>query len=161
MIVVSDTSPISNLIQIGKVDLLNKVFGDVLIPPTVQDEILALESFGIDLKTFLTADWIKVQAIQDQSKVITLLIDLDEGESEAIVLAQEVSADWILMDERAGTKIAEGLGLHPIGVIGVLIKAKEKGIIPSVVAVIEELRTTAGFWVTDKFLLKIKNELGE
>ncbi len=77
------------------------------------------------------------------------------------MLAQELSAEWILMDERAGTKIAEGLGLHPIGIIGVLIKAKEKGLITNVASVVEDLRTKAGFWVTDKLLMKIKKELGE
>lgn len=161
MIVVSDTSPISNLIQIGRLDLLNEVFGEVLIPSKVQEEILELRNFGIDLKAFLASDWIKVQALRNRSMIKDLLKDLDEGESEAILLAQEVSADWILMDERAGTKIAENLGLHPIGVIGMLIKAKELGLISSVVSVIEELRVTAGFWVSDKFLIKIKKDLEE
>lgn len=161
MIVVSDTSPISNLVQIGKLSLLNKVFGEVLIPPIVQQEILALEQFGIDLKDIQNADWIKVHSIRDQNRVKPLLIDLDEGESEAIILAQEVSADWILIDERAVTKIAQELGLQPIGVIGVLIKAKEKGFISSVIEVIEELREVAGFWISDKFLMRMKNELGE
>jgi len=161
MIVVSDTSPISNLIQIGKLDLLRDIFGEVMIPPIVQEEILELVSFGIDLKMFIAADWLSVHSVRDQSKITALLTDLDEGESEAIVLAQELSAEWILMDERAGTKIAEGLGLHPIGIIGVLIKAKEKGLITNVASVVEDLRTKAGFWVTDKLLMKIKKELGE
>jgi predicted nucleic acid-binding protein len=161
MIVVSDTSPISNLIQIGRLDLLHEVFGEVVIPLKVKAEILELESFGIDLNDFLLSDWIRVRTVQNQSKIRELLKTLDEGESEAIVLAQEVSADWILIDERAGTKIAESWGLHPIGVIGMLIKAKELKLITSVIAVIEELRTIAGFWVSDNFLFKIKQDLGE
>lgn len=140
MIVVSDTSPISNLIQVGKLDLLHEVFGEVLIPPKVHKEILELRNFGIDLKAFLGSDWIHVRAVLEQSQLGGLMNDLDEGELEAIQLAKEVSADWILMDERAGTKIAEILGLHPIGVIGMLIKAKEKRLIPLVIPVIEELR---------------------
>ena len=161
MIVVSDTSPISNLIQIGRLDLLHEVFGEVLIPPMVQEEILELANFGIDLKAFLKSEWITTRSLRDPSKTTPLLADLDEGESEAIALAKEVAADWILIDERAGTKIAEDLGLHPIGVVGMLIKAKEKGLISLVVPVVEELRATAGFWISDKFLGKIRRDLGE
>ncbi len=68
MIVVSDTSPISNLIQIGRLDLLHEVFGEVIIPLKVQAEILELESFGIDLNDFLLSDWIRVRTVQNQSK---------------------------------------------------------------------------------------------
>ncbi len=80
MIVVSDTSPISNLIQIGKLDLLRDIFGEVIIPPIVQEEILELVSFGIDLKMFIAADWLSVHSVRDQSKITALLTDLDEGE---------------------------------------------------------------------------------
>jgi predicted nucleic acid-binding protein len=161
MIVVSDTSPIANLIQIGRLELLGEVFQEVLIPPVVYEEIMQLGNFGIDLSDFKQANWIKTQSIRDENKINDLLGDLDAGESQAIVLAQEVSADWILIDERAGTKIAESLGLHPIGLVGVLIKAKQRELIEAVVPVILELREIAGFWIGDKFLARMKNELGE
>ena len=161
MIVVSDTSPISNLIQVGRLELLHDVFGEVLIPPIVAAEILELGHFEIELNEFLKATWLHTQKVEDESTIAALLVDLDEGESEAIALAKEVSADWILMDERAGTKKAEELGLRPIGLVGVLIKAKEKGLIPSVVPVVLELREIAGFWISDRFLERIRRELKE
>ena len=161
MIVVSDTSPIGNLIQIGRLELLREVFQEVLVPPVVSEEIMELCNFGIDLSAFTQASWIRIQAVGDYTKINDLLVDLDAGESQAIALAQELSADWILMDERAGTKIAENLGLHPIGLVGVLIKAKEKRLIDAVAPIILELREKAGFWMSDKFLARIKNELGE
>ena len=161
MIVVSDTSPIGNLIQVGRLELLCEVFQEVLIPPVVFQEVMELVNFGIDLSEFKQADWIKTLSIGDNRRVSELMRELDAGESQAIILAQEVAADWILIDERAGTKIAENLGLHPIGLVGVLIKAKEKRLIEAVTSVVLELRETAGFWISDKFLARIKNELGE
>lgn len=161
MIVVSDTSPIANLIQIGRLELLYEVFQEVLVPQVVFAEIMELSHFGVDLTDFKQASWIKTQPVRDIGKVQHLMRELDAGESNAIVLAQEISADWILMDERAGTKVAESMGLHPIGLVGVLIKAKEKGLIEGVTPVVLELREKAGFWISDKFLAQIKNELGE
>ena len=161
MIVVSDTSPVANLIQIGKLELLRGVFQEVLVPPVVFEEIMELSHFGIDLSDFNQASWIRTHAVYDDSKVKDLMRELDAGESHAIALAQEVAADWILIDERAGTKIAENLGLHPIGLVGVLIKAKEKKLIGAVIPAVLELRGKAGFWISDKFLARIKNELGE
>lgn len=161
MIVVSDTSPIANLIQIKKLDILGQVFQEVLIPPIVYGEIMELSNFGIDLTDFTEAKWIKTQIVRNENMVNDLLDELDPGESQAIVLAQEVSADWILIDERAGTKAAENLGLHPIGLVGVLIRAKQKGLIDNVIPIILELRTKAGFWISDRFLERIKISLGE
>ncbi|MBK7935637.1 MAG: DUF3368 domain-containing protein [Lewinellaceae bacterium] len=161
MIVVSDTSPIANLLQIGHLNLLHEIFGEVFIPPAVHREIIALEKFGIDLLEFQKSDWIRVHQPIELSKVAELRKDLDEGESEAIVLAEELHADWILLDERAGTKIAETLGLQTIGSIGILIKAKEKALISGVIPVMQELRAKAGFWISDSFLVRIKEMMKE
>ncbi|MBK8965716.1 MAG: DUF3368 domain-containing protein [Saprospiraceae bacterium] len=161
MIVVSDTSPVSNLLQIEKLDLLRDIFGEVIIPPAVLLEIRALEHFGIDLSSFSTSDWIRVEQPKASEAVAGLRHNLDAGESEAIVLAVEMQADWILLDERQATKIAEEKGLHPIGLIGILIKAKEKGLIPAVVPLVEELRHKAGFWITDHLLARIRELVSE
>jgi len=161
MIVVSDTSPIANLLQIGQLSLLQAIFEEVIIPPAVQAELLELQHFQIDLTELNAAIWIQVQPLQSTEGMRELLEVLDEGESEAILLAQEINADWILMDERTGTQKAEAMGLRPIGLVGVLIKAKEKGLILQVTPVIEEMRTKVGFWISDKFLASIKQMLKE
>ncbi len=161
MIVVSDTSPIANLLQINRLSLLQKIFSAVIVPPAVFREILVLEQFGIDLSEFKQIDWIQVQQPMETIAVNALRKDLDEGEAEAIILASELHADWILIDERQGTKIAEKYGLHSIGLIGILIKAKEKGCLDAVIPVVEELRDKAGFWISDHFMNRIRELVKE
>ena len=161
MIVVSDTSPVSNLIVIGRLDILKEVFTDVLIPPSVDREIQALSKFGQNLQEYENADWIKVVQPEDAPKLASLRITLDDGEAEAIALALEVDCGLLLMDERIGTTIARREGLQTIGLIGVLIKAKEIGVIDRVSSILGELRDRAGFWVGKNLEQRILSELNE
>ena len=93
--------------------------------------------------------WIETKSVTD-SKTNRLLAvsfqnNLDEGESEAILLALELSADLILMDERLGRSVAKQVGLKVTGVIGILLEAKEKKLIDEVRPILNSLRTEAGF----------------
>ena len=81
---------------------------------------------------------------------------LDEGESEAIALALEIRCNLILMDERLGTKIARTEGLSTIGLIGVLLLAKQKNIIPAL-----KLKSKAGFWLGASLLEQVLHDAGE
>ena len=161
MIIVSDTSPVSNLILIERLDILRKLFTEIIIPTAVDAEIRALKQFDIDLSAYETAEWIKVSAPTNLQKVQTLQINLDEGEAQAIALALEINCDLLLMDERIGTNIARQEGLQTVGLVGVLIKAKEEKIIKEVREVLNELRNVAGFWLSNKLKKKILEELGE
>lgn len=161
MIIVSDTSPVSNLILIERLDILRKLFTEIIIPTAVDAEIRALKQFDIDLSEYETAEWIKVSAPTNLQKVQTLQINLDEGEAQAIALALEINCDLLLMDERIGTNIARQEGLQTVGLVGVLIKAKEEKIIKEVREVLNELRNVAGFWLGNKLEKKILEELGE
>ena len=115
MIVVSDTSPVSNLILLGRLDILRKLFSEIIIPPAVDAEIRALKQFGKDLREYETAEWIKVIAPANLQKVQTLQVNLDEGEAQAIALALEINCALLLMDERNGTNIARQEGLQTVG----------------------------------------------
>ncbi len=161
MIIVSDTSPVSNLILIQRLNILQKLFAEIIIPTAVDAEIRALKQFGKDLSEYETAKWIKVTAPTNLQKVQTLQINLDEGEAQAIALALEINCDLLLMDERIGTNIARHEGLQTVGLVGVLIKAKEEKIINEVREVLNELKNVAGFWLGDKLEKKILEELGE
>lgn len=158
MIVVSDTSPISNLHQIGRLGLLRELFGDVVLPGAVAEEISALDR---NRSILADNDWITVVELQDRESLTGLAETLDKGEAEAIALALEISADAVLIDEAIGRKEALRRGLNVTGIIGVLLRAKQKGLIPAVEPVIGELVTEAGFWLDPVFVEEILRISGE
>jgi uncharacterized protein len=161
MIIISDTSPVSNLILIERLDILQKLFTEIIIPTAVDSEIRALKKFGKDLSEYETAEWIKIVTPTNLQKVHNLQINLDEGEAQAIALALEMNCDLLLMDERIGTNIARQEGLQTVGLVGVLIKAKEEKIINEVGTILNDLKNIAGFWLGEKLEKKILEALGE
>jgi len=124
VIVISDTSVISGLIKIRKLSLLQKVFSEVIIPPEVQSELKELERFDYDLSIFKKADWILIRTPEDKKLIAQLEQVLDRGEAEAIALAKELKADFVLIDEKKGRSAAEQQGLNVVGLIGILVRAK-------------------------------------
>lgn len=125
-VVIADAGPLIALAEIGQLQLLPALFGRLLIPPAVQAEILR-EPTASALTEALDAGWVVVRTPQDENAVHFLRNDLDAGESEAIVLAREVSPQWIILDDLAARHIAEAAGLPVMGTLGVLLKAKEAG----------------------------------
>ena len=152
MIVVSDTSPISNLLQIGEIDLLRRIFYKLVIPSEVLAEICQIESHK---EFLLNQDWIETATLSDTTLKNSLLSDLDSGEAEAIALAIELKADYLLMDETKGRQTAESYGIKVTGILGVLIKAKEEGLITEVKPYLQKLVNDAGFWLNPKLIKKI------
>ncbi|MEM6767624.1 MAG: hypothetical protein AAF655_21985 [Bacteroidota bacterium] len=108
MVIVSDTSIITNLIQIGELSLLKKIFGKVQIPTKVYHELQKLPN---QLRLIDSVDWIAVVSIEDLSLFNELIQYLDPGEAEAIVLALETKAGLLLIDERKGRRIAKEYGI--------------------------------------------------
>ncbi len=153
MIVVSDTSPITALLAIGQVDLLSVLFHDVIIPPAVHRELLRAH--------LALPPWLRVMGIRDSDHVQRLLTSLDMGESEAIVLAEETHADMLLIDERKGRRVAVEEGLHVIGLVGVVLLAKQEGHIESASSVLQELRRKAGMYLADNILRTALESVGE
>jgi predicted nucleic acid-binding protein len=137
MIVVSDTSCVSNLLTIGKPDLLANLFGEVIIPPAVERE---LRRFHSAIPAFL-----KVVVPTREELLARLSRELHAGEAEAICVACELKADRLLIDEKAGRSVALREGLAIIGVVGVLLAAKQKGLLPSLTELLNRLETDAGF----------------
>lgn len=85
---------------------------------------------------------------------------IQKGEAEAITLAEEIGAK-LLIDEMAGRGIALSMGLHVTGVVGVLIEAKQKNLIPAVIPLLERLRSELGFYLSDRFLAQVQLDVGE
>lgn len=125
-----------------------------MIPSSVSSE---LNQNGI----LLTADWILVRPPQDQAAVQELRAELDAGESEAIVLAKELNAALLLIDERLGRRIAIRWGLHVTGLLGILAEAKTRGFIPMCAPVLDEMIEHAGFWIGERLRSEYLLQLGE
>jgi uncharacterized protein len=156
MIVVSDTTIISNLYQIGQLAILQGLYGDVIIPQAVAHE---LQRLSLDLVS--TNAWLTVRQPQTTEFISQLMEDLDRGESEAIVLAQELRADCLLIDERKGRQVAQSLGLTFIGTLGVVLNAKKAEFIPAVGPVINDLQHIAGAWYHPALVSEVLRLAGE
>ncbi|WP_254449403.1 hypothetical protein [Anabaena sp. UHCC 0253] len=111
MIIISNTSPISNLAAIGQLTLLQQLYGKVIIPQAVYQEILASGSTDPGTLALQTLDWIQVIPVTNIVLVQTLQTILDPGEAEAIALAVELNADRLIIDERKGRNEAIKSGL--------------------------------------------------
>ena len=123
MIVVSDTTPLISLLKINRTDLLEKLFGDVLIPQAVFDERFQLEADQIRQKKFIV---VKPVNNPESVSILKRATGLDQGESEAIVLTDELKADLLLMDEAKGRNVSAQIGLRIMGTIGILMAAYEE-----------------------------------
>jgi uncharacterized protein len=160
MVVVSDTTTISNLYLIDKLWLLEKLYQEVIIPDTVYRELKKLRKIASDNAIqFELTSWIKVGEVH-QKDLVTVL-SLDRGEAEAIVLAKEMNADLLIIDELKGRKYAKQLNIEVIGLAGILLMAKQKKLINSVEQTLNELKDKAGFWISNKLfdtILGLANE---
>jgi predicted nucleic acid-binding protein len=158
--VVSDTSPIRALHHLGLTSLLQRFYGEVLIPPAVAEE-LRDPAAALSPLDWSSIPGVRLQAPGDSTRVQHLLQTLDRGESEAIALALEVQATALLIDEREGRAVAASLGLMPVGVLGMLIQAKQEGLVPTVRPLINELRSGISFRISPALFAEITRLAGE
>ena len=152
MLVVSDTSPLTALLKIGRAGLLRQLFTEVLIPPAVEAELLRSHP--------LLPAWLEVRSPHHIPDRVTAA-RLDLGETQALALALELHADTVLMDERMGRRTARELGLKATGLLGCLVLAKDAGHLDAVSPVVSELQTQAGCWFDDALIAAILRAAGE
>ena len=138
-LVVVNTTPIIALSLIGELDLLHSMYGQVVVPPAVEAEVLAGGRDGIGRTELREASWLRVTSLQDPRRA-DLLADLDRGEAEVLALAQELNADLVIIDERLARLHAKRLGLTLTGTLGVLLRAKHLGHVKAVAPLINRLR---------------------
>jgi uncharacterized protein len=150
--VVSNTTPIISLLKLAKLDLLKNLYNEISIPFAVFQEIEAgkNKAYYQDLSKI---DWIKIVAIKDK-KALKYFLDLDLGEAEAIVLANEIEANLIILDEKLGRFHAKHVGLKVTGTIGILLKAKSNGLIDAIKPIILEL-IEKEIWISEALLREI------
>jgi predicted nucleic acid-binding protein len=139
VIIVSDTTPLSELAKVGQLNLLRDMFGQVIIPEEVYNEVTTGTHPAVS--AVQSATWIEVRSVSDIHKVSALqdTTQLDLGECAAIILAEELGVDQLLIDDLAARRVALSRNLPIIGTIGTLLLAKDQGLIPSVKEVLDAL----------------------
>ena len=136
--IISDTSCLIILTKIGALDLLYQLYKKVTITQDIQLE------YGDKLP-----DWIKIQRVKDQYRQQLLEMHIDRGEASAIALAMETAKSIVILDDYKARKVAELLGISVTGTVGVIIKAKNSGIISSIKPYLEKIRET-NFRISDE-----------
>jgi uncharacterized protein len=160
MRIVLDASPIIHLSWIGRLDLLDAMFEEVLLPSAVRDEILAAPAMAIGLDSISMAlKQGRLQVHRVQSSMI-LPAALGFGEQEAILLAEEMHADLFVSDDAAARLIASQRGLRFTGTLGILRDARDQGLIPSALPLLLELRQH-GLWISEALVEMVRREEGE
>jgi predicted nucleic acid-binding protein len=161
MKVVSNTSPLINLARISHLDLLQRIFGQIYIPDAVWQEAVIDGEGQPGAIEIRQAGWIHRVTVTNRQLVRSLCQELDPGEAEAISLAVELNADWLLMDERLGRQTARHFGLGYIGLIGILTVAKQRGEIAALRPLLEQLRDMAGFRISPNLYEQALRDMGE
>jgi predicted nucleic acid-binding protein len=161
VIVVTDTSVVLNLCCLGLERLLQEIFGEVLAPPSVAGEFRRLA--GMDQRFFglVFPQFIQIVAPAEIAPGLIGNQKLHAGEIDALSLATAQMADAVLMDEIAGRAAAAGLGLRCIGILGVLIQAKNTGLLSAIGPVMNELESKAGFWIASSLRRRVLNLVDE
>ena len=143
-IVIADSSCLISLSKIGRLPILRQLFGTILIPPAVYHEVVVKGAGCAGAKDVEQADWIETRQINNPLAVNAFNLNLGAGESEAIALASECHADFVILDDWNARQTALGLSLPVVGTVALLKKATEKGFLEDCDAEIEKLRQ-AGF----------------
>jgi predicted nucleic acid-binding protein len=154
VIVVSETSGLSALIHIGQISLLLQLYNAVVIPAAVREELLRHHDS--------IPPQIEVRHLENATSAdqISKRYNIGRGESEAVALAKEINADFLLVDERRGRNAAKHEGLSIIGVVGILGAAKRQGLIPRLAPLLDELIKT-GFFISPEIRRLMLNRAGE
>lgn len=155
MIVVSDTSPLCYLLLINQIDVLQALYAIVIIPQAVANELSAPNTpSGVKNWMAHPPSWLQIQVAEPLQS--PELKTLDPGEREAILLAEQLSADLVILDDKAARQIADERGLKVIGLLGILKAASRSGLL-DLETTFERLRE-AGFWVAPSLLQRLLTE---
>ena len=140
MIAVSDSSPLILYAGIGRLDLLGRIFAEVIVPSAVWEEVVAEGAGRPGAVEVARMPWIRRRALDRQETARALLPELGLGEAEAIALCLELGHPGpLLLDDRKGRRIAREPGIAVVGSAGVLVVAKDRGIVSAVHPLLDEL----------------------
>ena len=153
MLVVSDTTAITTLLKAGEASLIEKLFGAVVIPEKVAEELLRFHP--------ALPEWCVVKRVTNVTLQREISLTIDPGESEAICLALELKADAILLDDRKGRRVAEERGLSCLSLPAILLEARRQGLITSLKEHVEILALKGNYRLRASALEALLKACGE
>ena len=156
MLVVADSSPLIYLSRIHLLHILPTLFGDVVVPRAVWDEAVERRPSAPGIENLLQAGWIRV--VDDPATSSNL--GLDPGETAAILVAESLHADFLLIDERLGRAVAQERGLAVRGTLGVLVQARQSDVLPALRPVLDAL-AAEGFRIAPALVREALARVGE
>ena len=141
MIVISDTTPLISLMKIESLNILEKMYKEIIIPKAVYDELIINMDYQSEIDIIQNCRFLQTKIVKENLSVSLLQkqLKLDLGESEAIVLANNIDADLIIIDERKARRIAKDIGLNVTGTLGILVEAKQRGLVKELKPLLDKL----------------------
>jgi predicted nucleic acid-binding protein len=144
--VIANTSPLLYLHQIDCLHILQTLYRSVIVPPAVREELSAGQQQGFDVPDVARLEWIQVGPVASAA-LVPAVVDLGRGEAEVLALGMEVANSLLLLDDQLARRIADLHGLRYTGTLGILVKAKQAGVLPSVKAAVAGIRAK-GMWLS-------------
>jgi hypothetical protein len=161
MQIVSNISPLSNMAVIGKIHLLQEIYPNIIICSTVYTELMQFSQIKLTIARLVESGWLSVERPTNLQLVSRLEQTLDLGEASAIALAIQINAERLLIDERLGRTFATQYGLKIRGIVGILVYAKNQGLLSATKPIIDRLINEAGFRVDQTLYDFALQESGE
>lgn len=152
--VIVNSTPLIILGKIGELEILKNLYGEIIIPRAVFEEV-TVKSDAIK-----TCSWIKIFEVQDKSNRKIYQSKLHDGEVEVMMLAKEISADLLIIDDNAAKKTAKFLGFIVTGTLGILLKAKTKKIISEIRPILEKMQDE-NFYISKEIIKLVLKTAGE
>jgi predicted nucleic acid-binding protein len=158
--VVVNTTPLIALSHIGQLDILKKMYGEILIPNAVYNELSAKPDSICKIEVENSKDWVRIEEIKNQMAKSMYKTQLHEGEVEVMILAQEVNADLVIIDDANAKKYAKYLKLPVTGTLGVLIKAKQSGYVDKLKPMLQ-MMIENGIYISQDLVKLCLKQVGE
>jgi predicted nucleic acid-binding protein len=137
-ITIVNTSPLFYLHRLGLLELLKKLYGHITVPEAVKKELKEGQAQGEDVPQLENYTWVKIRSVS-MPMYLQLIADLGPGESEVLALATNHPSALVILDDKLARRVAEMQGFRLTGTAGVLLRAKQKGLVPALKPVIERL----------------------
>jgi predicted nucleic acid-binding protein len=158
-VVICNTSPLLYLYQIHRLDLLQQLYRQIIVPTAVEKELLTGKVKGINVPDLAKISWLETRAVADRT-LLPIVIDLGAGEAEVIALGLIYPDSLLLMDDQLGRRIAALNKLTFTGTLGILIKARQAGYLSSVTAAVTDFKQT-NMRLSAELITLILTEAGE